>query len=159
LDLTITKTNRDDYLDGKIDEYKNDTTTLLESKINLFNGVKDYNTIQSQLSIYKQRKNKALITRDKVLYQVKLAWQKYMTYKLIIHYLNENVNNAKLIYLNSKYDLEFSKIKTSAVLDNIDSYETVKTKLLNFKYDLILAKYELLYAIGDIQTIISKEGK
>ncbi len=161
IDLTATKSKRDDYISGVgvTDEYTNETTVLLEAKINLFNGSKDYNSIKSKMAVHKQRKNKLVIVEDKLKYQVKLAWQKYMTNKLVLYYAKQSLKNTKTIYQNSKYDLEFAKVQPTTVLDNMDASETANSKMINSKYDLILSKYELLHSIGKIQSILSSGSK
>ncbi len=154
LDLRVARSKKEDFINSNTTDIVNETTILLQGKINLFNGGKDYNKINSKLQEYKQKQNKSQSVIQETQYNVKVAWQKYETTKLKLEFIKKNYLNSQKAYEAAKHDFNFAKIDINGLQSVLDDLYSSQLKLTNQKYDLLISKYEIVKAIGNLQEII-----
>lgn len=139
--------------DANYKDTTNDTTTIensivLEAKMNLYAGGADQADYQKKFFDYKQKvAKKDEVIRD-TKYKLDLAYNKYFMLKSKIKSAKEVITTREDEYVAANYDFKFGKINANDLLDVTDEVYNAKKQYIKIKYDLILAKYEILKNLG-----------
>ncbi len=147
------KETDDTYTDRE--EVLEETTIKLQAKINLFNGGKDQYLIKQKRNEYKQKQQKYNSVQRDVKYNVKTALNEYKNLEEKNLFVNELLDNANKAYTATQYDFAYAKTDEDGLLSSMESLQAIKKQSIELKYDMLIAKYKLLYKVGIIQSRVS----
>ncbi len=147
----------DTYVDKE--ETVKETTIKVQTKINLFNGGKDYYAIKRKTNEYKQKQFAYQKVIRQIKYDVKTSFNSYKTLKEKSLLMVKSLANSKKSYMAAKYDFEFAKINEEGLINAMESFQDAQIKDIEFKYDVILAKYKILFSIGNVYNRLENKIK
>ena len=151
LPIVDLKLTRDELTDDFVDNHReitNETTFVIQARMNIFNGVRDYTAIKQEMNNYKKAKAKFKNTIIEAKLKLKVAWNEYLTLKKKESIVTKNVINADKAYVSTEYDFEFAKTDEEGVITAMQSLQDAQTQSIKLKYDKAIAKYKILNAMG-----------
>ncbi len=151
VDLVAKRSEIDDTLVDGTQEIKKDTTIKFQTRINLYNGGKDFNEVKKLKNEQKQKIHEQESVKTKVEYNAKTALNDYKNLKEKSFYLNDLLIAANKAYTASQYDFTYAKVDEDIVLSALESLQDIKKQNIESRYDILISKYKLLYRIGIIQ--------
>ncbi|MBD3841374.1 MAG: TolC family protein [Campylobacterales bacterium] len=147
----------DEYRDNKSDLSTFDRSISIEAKFDLYSAGKDQIDYEKKLYEYKQKIQKLEAVKRDVKYKLDLAFNKFYMLSAKNDFMNELVNKRETEHIAANYDFKFAKLDANGLLDVVDSLYNAKRLAIETKYDLILAKYEILKEMGIIKEYILNE--
>lgn len=157
VDLVGKKSQLKDDFKNRASDKTEETTLMLEAKLELYSGGKDQADYEMKLSEYRQKLQK----RDEVLrdvaYKINLAHNKYELVAVKEQFLNKLISQREESYIGANYDYKFAKIDANGLLDVVDDLYDAKKQFIENKYNIVLAKYKILSDIGIIRESILDE--
>ena len=158
IDLVAQKKETDDSYTDRLDS-TSETSIKFKAKINLFRGGKDNASIKKKMSEYKQKQEEQKSVMRKVKYNVKTAYNELKSLEDKGLLLKELLIASQKAYKAAEYDLLYAKTDEDGMLSALESLHGIEKQNVEFKYDLIISKYKLLYRIGTIRQKLSIKRK
>lgn len=140
--------NQNSSLDSREDDY----SAMLVLNYNLFNGNKD----KSEKSKYKKLLNYEYAHKDRLLSEVKeslnLSWNSYEMLSEQIGFQKDYKNYTEIS--KDAYFEEFQLGRRTLIdlLDVQDEINSIRMQIVNNEYDIMISKYRILDATGDLYT-------
>ncbi len=134
-----------------------ETSVLLETKLELYSGGKEQSTHEKMIFEHRQKvQKKDEVIRD-TKYKVDLAHNKYELVIIKKQFLNNLISQRDESYIGANYDYKFAKIDANGLLDVIDDLYNAKKLYIENKYEILLAKYQILNEVGVLRESILDE--
>ncbi|RLA76889.1 MAG: hypothetical protein DRG78_18265 [Epsilonproteobacteria bacterium] len=138
------------------EEETHDTTIKFETKINLYNGGKDYYTIKKNKNTQKQKQIDYETVKKKALYNVKSNLYTYQIFEKKLMLVKQLLISADQAYVSAEFDYSYAKVDEDALLGAMESLYSAEKQNIDLRYDIINAKYKLLFEMGVLQDTLKE---
>ncbi|KIM11943.1 MAG: hypothetical protein KU37_03590 [Sulfuricurvum sp. PC08-66] len=134
---------------------------MIYANYNLFNGTRDTAYAQKKISTMQQKHEELNSAKRTVMEKVQLAWSLFRITSKQSVFTDWYVKSSK-DKLNSYYrEFNINSQQRSLIdlLGASDDYNNARRKMINTKYDLMVARYKLLNAIGDLSIALGVDAR
>lgn len=149
LDL-VGRANRETNVDG-ISGTRKDYTVLLQVTWDLFSGFATKSAVSEAVGELGAQRENENQTRNKVVEEVRLAWQAYRTARQREELLTNAVNIASEVFEARKSLRDSGRETALNVLDAENEVYAARINLVAATYDAYVAVYRVLAAIGSME--------
>lgn len=146
------------YKERVIDE-SNEYKIGLELSYNLYNGGKDYAIRKKALDTINEKNILADKTKKQIENRLSLAWNSYDINQNKISILTSFIQTRKEVLNAALKEFELGVKDLTYLLDSYMDYIYTKRELINTSYDLLLAEFRVLEAMGIINEEILDEQR
>jgi len=96
------------------------------------------------------------VIRD-AIYNVDMGFNKLVLQEAKQDFYKELVAKREQEYIAAKYDYKFAKIDANGLLDVIDDLYNAKKLYIENKYEILIAKYQILTEVGVLRESVLDE--
>ena len=126
----------------------------LELSFNLYNGGKDYANNKKSLQVIREKRILVEKSNQEVSNQLMLAWNSYILNQEKLVYLQEFLKTRKLVLDATFEEFYLGSRDLGSVIDANLDYISTKRSTISTTYDLLLAHFRLLEALGVLSEVL-----
>ncbi len=126
----------------------------LELSFNLYNGGKDYANNKKSLQVIREKRILVEKSNQEISNQLMLAWNSYILNQEKLVYLQDFLKTRKLVLEATFEEFYLGSRDLGSVIDAHLDYISTKRTTISTTYDLLLAHFRLLGALGVLSEVL-----